>query len=92
VLDNSIKNATRCKTIEDGIGLDPACYGGVPFPIPKAGIEAMWNVQAHFNGVAVEFRAKTNYVDATGRVVQSADFNGYTESPYYYPTRPVPTS
>ncbi len=87
VLDNSIKNATRCRTHEEGVGLHQACYGGIPFPIPKAGIEAMWNVQAHFNGAAVEFRAKTNYVDATGRVVQSADFNGYTESPYYYPDR-----
>jgi hypothetical protein len=33
VLDNTVKNATRCKTIEDGIGLDSACYGGIPFPL-----------------------------------------------------------
>jgi hypothetical protein len=87
VLDNTVKNATRCKTIEDGIGLDSACYGGIPFPIPKSGIEVMWNVQTHFNGAAVEFRGKTNYVDATGRVVQSADFNAFTEAPYYYPDK-----
>ncbi len=87
VLDNSVKNATRCKTIEDGLGLDSACYGGTPFPIPKSGIEVMWNQQTHFNGTAVEFRAKTNYVDASGRVVQSADFNGYLEAPYYYPDK-----
>jgi hypothetical protein len=87
VLDHSVKNATRCKTIEDGLGLDSACYGGIPFPIPKAGIEVMWNLQAHFNGPTVEFRAKTSYVDASGRVVLAADFNGYVESPYYYPDK-----
>lgn len=87
LLDNTVKNATRCKTVADGLGLDGACRGGVPFPIPKSGIEAMWNVQTHFNGTTTDFRAKTSYVDASGRAVLSADFIGALEMPYYYPDK-----
>ena len=82
MLDNSIKNATRCKTAENGLALIPACRGGTPFPIPKTGQEVMWNLITQYVG-NTEFRAKTNYVDASGRVVQTADFNGYKEQSFY---------
>jgi len=43
VQDNSVKNATgACKAINDGLQLE-GCYGGIPFPFPKTGAEAMWN-------------------------------------------------
>lgn len=42
VYDNIFKNATRATLVDDGYKLSGA-YGGIPFPIPKNGREAMWN-------------------------------------------------
>ena len=42
VYDNTFKNATRAKQKEGGVWIEGA-YGGIPFPIPKNGAEAMWN-------------------------------------------------
>lgn len=44
VLDNTIKNATTAKLTGkvEGDGVIDA-YGGLPFPIPKNGYEAVWN-------------------------------------------------
>ena len=49
VLDNTIKNATSCKASAEGQKLE-GCYGGLPFPIPKSGVEAMWNHVLGYNG------------------------------------------
>ena len=48
----------------------------MPFPNPKSGNEVMWNVQTHNHGTAVDFRAKTHNVDASGRAVLTPDFIG----------------
>lgn len=40
--DNSVINATRAKLAEGGNGVVGA-KAGVPFPIPKSGVEAIWN-------------------------------------------------
>src|SRR5262249_41162156 len=42
VLDNSVKNATSCKAVQNELRLE-GCYGGFPFPLPKTGNEVMWN-------------------------------------------------
>jgi len=49
VYDNTFKNATRAKTIEGGYGMEGA-FGGIPFPIPKDGYEAMWNQRTAWRG------------------------------------------
>ena len=49
VYDNTAKNATRAKTIEGGHGVEGA-YGGIPFPIPKDGLEAIWNHLLRYRG------------------------------------------
>lgn len=41
-LNNTVKNATACKTIDNGLRVQ-GCYSGIPFPIPKTGNEVMWN-------------------------------------------------
>jgi hypothetical protein len=87
VLDNTVKNATRCKTVDDGLGITPDCFGGIAFPIPKTGYEVMWNYMTRWVGGMTEFRAKTSYVEPSGRVVETADFNGYNEQPYYDPAK-----
>lgn len=49
VYDNTLRNATRAKTIEGGYGVEGA-YGGIPFPIPKDGYEAIWNQRLAWRG------------------------------------------
>lgn len=49
VYDNTLRNATRAKTLEGGYGVEGA-YGGIPFPIPKDGYEAIWNQRLAWRG------------------------------------------
>ncbi|MES2868691.1 MAG: DUF1329 domain-containing protein [Pseudomonadota bacterium] len=42
VLDNSVKNATGTKSVNNGLAIENL-LPGVPFPIPTSGAEAMWN-------------------------------------------------
>lgn len=51
VLDNTLKNATSCKTV-NGEMLISGCYAGLPFPIPKTGAEVMWNHLLTYEGHA----------------------------------------
>lgn len=49
VYDNTLRNATRAKTLEGGYGVEGA-YGGIPFPLPKDGYEAIWNQRLAWRG------------------------------------------
>lgn len=49
VYDNTFANATRAKTVDKGHGLQGA-WGGIPFPIPKDGYEAIWNHRLSWKG------------------------------------------
>jgi hypothetical protein len=49
VYDNTIKNATTAKLAEGGNGFTDA-YAGIPFPIPKSGVEVIWNHVARYRG------------------------------------------
>ena len=89
VLDNTVKNATRCKTIEDGLAIVEECRGGMPFPIPKDGHEVMWNHLIRFQGYWYDFKARTYYVDSSGRVVLADEFTAAQEWPYYIERREV---
>ena len=83
VLDATVKNATRCKTIENGLALTAECRGGLPFPIPKTGDEVMWNHLLHFHGYFFDFRGKQYVVDSSGRVTMTDEFTAQQEWPYY---------
>jgi len=64
-LDNTMKNATGgCKTANDGLQIT-GCFGGLPFPFPKTGSEAMWNRQLKFDASAAMS------ANMTGTVVDS---------------------
>jgi Protein of unknown function (DUF1329) len=90
VLDNTVKNATRCKTLEGGLALATECRGGLPFPIMKTGEEAMWNHLLHFHGYRYDFRGKQYLVDSAGRVVNTDEFTAQQEWPYYMDEAPNP--
>ncbi|MDE2159459.1 MAG: DUF1329 domain-containing protein, partial [Burkholderiales bacterium] len=50
------ENALEAKMAADGSSLAHAKAGGVPFPIPKTGAEAMWNHKLRLSGVGFEFK------------------------------------
>lgn len=51
-LDETVKNATRCKLVADGDGVQN-CAEGFPFPIPQNGYEVIWNHKLKYKGVSV---------------------------------------
>ena len=52
VYDNTKKNATSGELVQDGNGFKNA-VGGIPFPIPQSGVEAIWNHIARYRGTYV---------------------------------------
>ncbi|BDI06038.1 DUF1329 domain-containing protein [Sphaerotilus microaerophilus] len=86
VYDNTFKNATRAKTVESSAGSIPeGAYAGVPFPIPKSGIEAMWNVLLRWRGESwySEFNGYT--VTPEGKRVLVQETRNDYQMPYYAP-------
>lgn len=84
-LDASVKNATRCRLVDDGLGIQD-CHGGIPFPIPKNGHEAMWNTILRYSGPSVLLDGVGNwYVDGAGRATHTATFTAHLSYPNYAP-------
>jgi hypothetical protein len=54
VYENTFKNATRAKSIDGGFGVEGA-FGGIPFPIPKTGYEAIMNHRLAWTGETTLF-------------------------------------
>lgn len=82
VYDNTFENATRARVADNGLRVEGA-YGGIPFPIPKSGIEAMWNHKliylGEFNGMNV-----SGYIGTPdGKVILSSRARNIIRSPYY---------
>jgi Protein of unknown function (DUF1329) len=96
VIDNTLKNATSCKTIDsDGYRLaGDVCYGGLPFPIPKTGAEAMWNKLNNYRGVAEEFKSSQWIVPISGNPVNTNYTLGWQKYPMFDPknTKPAPAN
>ena len=83
-LDKSIRNATTAKLDKNGYrvtGVD----GGIPFPIPKTGMEAMYNHIARYVGTSARGLVQNLYVDNTGKLVMSGEVNYNQDYPYNWP-------
>ncbi|KAB0550429.1 DUF1329 domain-containing protein [Pseudomonas argentinensis] len=65
VYDNTAKNAVSAKLLDGGNGFADA-YGGIPFPIPQSGVEALWNHIARYRGTYVVRRASEVAVQRNG--------------------------
>ena len=81
VYENTYKNAIRAELNKDGNGLLYA-YGGIPFPIAKTGLEAIWNHVTRWRGVYLVRRASEIAVQTDGNfspvtVQQEVEFNYY---------------
>jgi hypothetical protein len=90
VQQNSIRNATACKTLEEGMAVDKACRGGVPFPIPKTGNEVMWNALLAYAGDG-SFHVKGNrswMVDASGKALLASEYRAWEERPFWQANQP----
>ncbi|MDB5869863.1 MAG: hypothetical protein JWP96_2195 [Polaromonas sp.] len=85
VLKATVQNATGCKTLKEGLAVDLACRGGLPFPIPKTGYEQMWNHQLRYRTDRVQLQNNMQQwvVDSAGSPVMTAQQKVYTEQPYY---------
>jgi hypothetical protein len=66
VYDNTFKNATRAKTVDGGHGIQGA-WGGIPFPIPKDGYEAIWNHRLAWKGGNYSMPVRVWVVTADGK-------------------------
>ena len=75
-------NALTAKVVNEAV-IDHK--GGVPFPIPKTGLEAMFNSMWTWRGADREINAETWFMSAAGKR-SLATANIVTEAyPYYYP-------
>ncbi|MBN9461639.1 MAG: DUF1329 domain-containing protein [Burkholderiales bacterium] len=81
VYDNTYRNATRAKV--SGVALEGA-YGGIPFPIPKTGVEAMWNHLLRWRGEAWHVDIRGMQTTADGKHVPTAMASGSFQMPYYF--------
>jgi len=86
VYENIFRNATRAHAAPEGIayGVEGA-VGGIPFPIPQNGFEAMWNHLLAFWGPARELTVSTYIVPAGGAVEKASTYKETADFPYYYP-------
>lgn len=81
--DNTFKNAQTATLENDGLTIKGA-YGGVPFPIPRSGIEVQWNHLTIWRGEATYTKFKTWTTTADGRRVLSTAAADNAQYPYYY--------
>ena len=82
VYDNTARNAVTAKLVNDGLTLEGA-YGGVPFPIPKNGIEVHWNHLTRWRGEAIQMRYKLWSITTDGQPVLATAATNLDQYPYY---------
>jgi Protein of unknown function (DUF1329) len=87
VAERTFKNATKTKLVAKGEELSPDGYaGGIPFPIPKSGEEAMFNHILRVRGDApLTFNGRTYLVTADGKRTLISETEAMTSGPTGYP-------
>ncbi|ROM33942.1 hypothetical protein BK648_24600 [Pseudomonas poae] len=85
VLAATKRNATECKTFNEGVSIAENCRGGIPFPVPKTGNEAMWNKVLSYWGDKAWESDKVSFwmITQEGTPVLTNLMHPYTEKPYY---------
>lgn len=91
VQDNTLKNATACKGLDDDQRLD-SCWGGYPFPLPKNGAQVMWNKLTAFKGHTWEGYSNSYVVASNGTVSKVGGVRLWQQSPYYDPKATSPAT
>lgn len=88
VYDNTFKNATRAKLIDNGQGVEGA-FGGIPFPIPKDGNEVILNHRLAWNGITIQTPLRVWVVTADGKRSLASGGVQTWWRPYYDPNLSV---
>src|SRR5579872_1974652 len=85
VYENVFRNATHAHAAPEGIayGVEGA-VGGIPFPVPKNGFEALWNHLLAFWGPARELTVSTYIVPAGGAMEKASAYKEIADFPYYF--------
>ena len=83
VYDNTLKNATNCKIIENGASVE-GCYGGIPFPIPKSGAEVIWNFLLRVEPESVSYAFRNIVGSSDGSHTMATRNDIWFQYPYYY--------
>lgn len=79
---NTLKNALKAKTAQDGNAVVDA-LGGIPFPIPKTGNEVIWNHLYRYAGPPSVTDFEGLLWDANGNRVLAYGMSAYNEAPVY---------
>ncbi len=82
VLDNTVKLATKARTANEGISLRDA-HAGYPFPIPKTGMEVMWNHLVGYKGIGYTEDVDGYLVDRSGRPTATGKSITEYDFPYW---------
>jgi hypothetical protein len=80
--DETYKNALRTYIAENGTDIEDV-YGGVPFPIPKSGIEAIWNHQLRFRPSCWHFETDALLGTAAGKLVHLNTSDAFKMMPVF---------
>lgn len=83
VYDNTFKNATNCKTKAGGYSVE-GCFGGIPFPIPKDGAEAIWNYLLRVEAESTEVSFKNIVGTSDGMRTLATQNDQANQYPFYY--------
>lgn len=83
IYDNTLKNATNCKLKDGGLTIE-GCYGGIPFPVPKEGIELIWNWLLRIEAEAMDMGFKNVVVNSDGSKTLATRNDENFQFPYYF--------
>ena len=87
VYENTRKNAETATSSNNGYSIKGA-YGGIPFPIPKTGAEAMWNHLLAWQGQAWRYQFHVLVTASDGQRFLAGDIQVDEQSPYYFKDGP----
>jgi hypothetical protein len=73
----------ECKSLDDGLSVAEACRGGLPFPLPKDGMQVMWNYILNYQGVNGWDWNHSAYVVNQGHPTLTNTNRSTGEKPYY---------
>jgi hypothetical protein len=88
LVETQKKVALTARLEKDGNSL-VGCWGAFPFPIPKNGLEVIWNHTVNWSGTVEFYRYKGYLVTAAGRPVMTNRANAYYEYPFWDPNPSV---
>ena len=90
IYDAVAKNAVTAKIVEASVGWVPqGSQGPIPFPIPKAGVEVVWNHLMNWRPTYARQAGRDYQVTEDGQWVMIGDVTVESMFPYLLPSNPT---